>query len=112
MPGISAARSDRLQVLNGNPPFKDYGNEALLRAVLIDRQRPTPEPQQRNGVSYRTLWKVAKSCWNHSPSKRPTIETVFQHLGGHLSEIESLHITAVRSRAGALTTLRSYQSFE
>ncbi|KAG8903262.1 hypothetical protein FRC01_009260, partial [Tulasnella sp. 417] len=67
-----------VEVLTGLPPFSHLENEvSIILAVYQKDERPVMMPIEFNGVSYKTAWKVAESCWAKDPQDRLSMSEAF-----------------------------------
>ncbi|KAG8903412.1 hypothetical protein FRB99_003342 [Tulasnella sp. 403] len=70
------------EVLGGEVPFYDIGDDESLKKAVIEGSRPPSQPSESlRGVSYATLWEIANDCWSTNPEDRPTMQAVVDKLG-------------------------------
>ncbi|KAG8986570.1 hypothetical protein FRB93_005232 [Tulasnella sp. JGI-2019a] len=61
-----------VEVITGKVPFPDIISPGAIALAITSGQRPTFEPLSRDQTSFEDLWKLASSCWDHNPDKRPS----------------------------------------
>jgi hypothetical protein len=62
------------ETINGNLPFHEYSDLAVVIKVLAGERPP------RGVLFERSLWKLLEQCWTSQPYDRPSIEDVLQCL--------------------------------
>ncbi|KAG8850460.1 hypothetical protein FRB96_009705 [Tulasnella sp. 330] len=68
------------EVLTGHAPCPDlkYDSQFIV-SVIINGQRPKPEPLSRHGKDFRPLWELAASCWQADAEVRPNADQVVHY---------------------------------
>ncbi|KAJ7927708.1 kinase-like domain-containing protein, partial [Mycena leptocephala] len=64
-----------LEVFSGEPPWGSARNECSIALNVVTNLRPS-----RPSSIPDDLWEIVQECWSHSPTGRPTIQEVYNHL--------------------------------
>jgi len=73
------------EILTGQTPFPGL-NYFYLANQVISGTRPQSQPREREGQDFDMLWKVAETCWDSDPTKRPSANAVVATLTGKEAE--------------------------
>ncbi|KAG8892322.1 hypothetical protein FRB99_002802, partial [Tulasnella sp. 403] len=69
------------QVLSGKEPYADDLEAYQVNAVIVGKRPPEAPLISEDGKSYKTLWEVAKKCWDGDPLARPRTSSIIRSLG-------------------------------
>ena len=65
-----------LQLLAGDPPFRDLSIKRTMQEIT-EGNRPPPVGWLS---SHKDVWKLIEGCWNHTPSNRPSFHDIAECL--------------------------------
>ena len=64
-----------LEVLTGDPPFKRFSGNAVMRMVLGGKW-PERQLGWEGALFTDDLWSVLNRCWETQPGSRPGVEAI------------------------------------
>ncbi|KAF9263034.1 kinase-like protein [Marasmius fiardii PR-910] len=66
------------EIFSGQIPFYELAEATVVCAVLLEQKRPS-RPDDREELS-GSMWDLMVTCWNESPSVRPTMSDVLARI--------------------------------
>ena len=68
-----------LEVLTGKIPFSNCSGLVVMRKVIEGECPGRPQGEEEVWFT-NDLWEMLEQCWSPHPERRPTIDTILQHL--------------------------------